>query len=466
MEEGSFRTLGNPVDHALDNAYFIDDSNEVSATSIDEIDVEKIPLPDAVPSKLDFSKLPPHLMRSATIDSLIRQNEDLMVRLKIQIRRNADLEEQVQNFKDNSSEVFYEIDQLKDELLIYKEKDRLYSHRNQSADEKIKSLTSKIQFLETQYGELYSTARERQQRLAEGERQLKRYQKYRNSVRKVARELRTQVASLTELYTQEKATSKELQIKLGEAADRIQYLNRQNKEDQDHLVQSYESQFNAVKEELNQALEQIESLKKVSIHLESLKDEKIEWNNEKLRLERQMESDREAAGKQIRELQEALMSYRQDSKAKAVQIHNLESDIATSNQSLEALNSEKQALTEQVESLQCLWRDNQNQIEKKEGQIESLQKLNQQLSQQINSLRKENGDLKNKVENQGFKSEERIKELDSQVKVLGRDKVQSENQKKTLGRIENLLAEIQSGFKLKSEDQANSSSVSKDEAEA
>lgn len=462
MEEGSFRS----VDHALDNAYFIDDTAITeSEVEIEEMDVHRIPLPDAVPPKLDFKNLPHQVLRSATIDSLLQQNEDLMVRLKVQIRRNADLEEQVRSFKDSSSDVFHEIDRLKDELLIYKEKDRLFAHRNESTEQQLQQLKSKIQFLETQYAELYSAAREKQHKLNEANKEISRYSRYRNALLKVAKSFRTQTATLTELYTQEKTNTKDLQIKLGDAVDRIQYLNRQHNEDQAHLTQSFESQLADLSEQLKSAHTEIAQLQNVAQQVEDLKDQKITWDNERVRLERQISTDRESAAKHIRELQEALTGYRQDAKEKAIKINSLESDLSSLNESLSTSRSDNEALTEQVESLQCLWRDNQNQIDKKDTQIDSLQKLNQQLSQQINALRKENSDLKNRNESHSFKAEERIKELDSQVKILGTKKAQSENQSFTLKKIEELVAEIQSGFKFKAKEdmvsQDSSSSTSK-----
>lgn len=468
MKEGSFQSGDRTVDHALDSAYFIDDTATAeSEIEIEEMDVSRIPLPDALPQKLDFKNLPHQVLRSATIDSLLQQNEDLMVRLKVQIRRNADLEEQVQSFKDSSSDVFHEIDRLKDELLIYKEKDRLFAQRNETTEQQLQQLKSKIQFLETQYAELYSAAREKQHKLSEANKLISRHTRYRKALLKVAKNYRSQNVTLTELYTQEKTNIKDLQVKLGDAVDRIQFLNRQHKEDQAHLTESYESQLSGLSAQLKAAQTEMDQMHSIAQQVEDLKDQKITWENERVRLERQISTDRESASKHVRELQEAVAGYRQDAKEKSIKIKGLETDLSTLNESLSTANSTQQALTEQVESLQCLWRDNQNQIDKKDSQIDSLQKLNQQLSQQINSLRKENSDLKNRSENHSFKAEERIKELDSQVKILGKKKVQSENQRFTLKKIEELVAEIQSGFKFKSPEelssQESSSSISKPE---
>ncbi len=430
MEKGSFQDfrpegfIENPRSHSLE-----------------QDDVRNIPLPTVVPQKIDFQNLPSHILRSATVDSLLQQNEDLMLRLKVQLRRNSDLEEEVQTLKDNSSDIIYEVDRLRDELLIYREKDKLFSARNVTSQSEVEVLKNKIKFLETQYAELYSASKEKQHQLLSQTQNISRFKKYRKAIRHVAYELRARL-QLSEAENQKQSQiNRDLMSKLGEAGERIQYMNRQITEDRTQLVESYERQLSELNEELT-------SLRTVHTQNEALIEERIEWNNSRVRLERMVQSERENTQKQIRELQETLASYRIDSKERALKIVMLEKEKNELLEEKSHFTSEQQAMIEQVESLQVLWRDNQNQIEKMTSQIESLQKLNQQLSQQVNQFRKENMDIRNKTESSSFKDAERIRELSTQVQLMAAKKYKSLQEQESLEKIEHLLTEIQSGFQV------------------
>lgn len=467
MEKGSFHSV--PLDSTFDHSRpegFIEDHPKITSPLKPQrnSEVENIPLPSTVPSKIDLANLPQHLLRSATIDSLVQQNEDLMVRLNIHLRKNADLEDEIQTLKDQSADLIHELDRLRDELLIYKEKDRLFTHRTQNTQNEIQELRENIQFLETQYAELYSTSKHKQNELTQRNQslrvQLVRYHNYRKSVQKASRNLKIERQKLLEEISsrqqaleslqseneKDKAHLRDFQVRLGEAADRIQYLNRQAKEDQNRLVEDYERQLSEVREELENAHKEIARLQLVEKQLDTLREEEVIWQNQKVHLERILQSERESHGKQTRELQEALTGFRHETKEKTLEVHRLNEDLESLKTENNALKEERQALSEQVESLQCLWRDNQNQMGKMQSQVENLQKLNQQLSQQLNQLRKENLELRNKNETTEFQAQDRIRELNSQVKVLGEQKTKLD--KEEIKRIETLLAEIQSGFKL------------------
>src|SRR4051812_42622505 len=77
MEKGSFHT-----------------SPELnSSTAITDEMVKKIALPNQLPKGVDFCEIPASAMKSSTLESLISQNEDLMARLSVSLRKSNQFEE-------------------------------------------------------------------------------------------------------------------------------------------------------------------------------------------------------------------------------------------------------------------------------------------------------------------------------------------------------------------------------------
>src|SRR4051812_21731739 len=54
-----------------------------------------VPLPTQVPTPPNLSQLPSEVLHSGTVETLIAHNEDLIARLKVNLRRNALLEQQI-----------------------------------------------------------------------------------------------------------------------------------------------------------------------------------------------------------------------------------------------------------------------------------------------------------------------------------------------------------------------------------
>ncbi|MBK7842541.1 MAG: hypothetical protein IPJ71_02425 [Bdellovibrionales bacterium] len=106
--------------------------------------VEKIPLPTHLPLKLDLSALPENVQKSGAIDSLIRQNEDLMARLNVALRRHSILEEQAGKFENTLKQLQDRNEALADQVLVYREKDRLQGNTRKTSERQIQELKEQV----------------------------------------------------------------------------------------------------------------------------------------------------------------------------------------------------------------------------------------------------------------------------------------------------------------------------------
>src|SRR6185437_9717415 len=84
MEKGSFH------DSQLDPF----PARPKTRTEADDV-VRQIPLPNQMPKGLEFSEIPASILKTATMETLLSQNEDLMARLSVALRKGNALEDQM-----------------------------------------------------------------------------------------------------------------------------------------------------------------------------------------------------------------------------------------------------------------------------------------------------------------------------------------------------------------------------------
>jgi hypothetical protein len=199
--------------------------------------VEKIPLPTHLPRKLDLSILPENVQKSGAIDSLIRQNEDLMARLNVSLRRHSILEEQAGKFENTLKQLQDRNEALADQVLVYREKDRLQGNSRKTSERQIQELKDQVSLLEIRYAEYYAVSREKLDYLStkveRTTRRLARYKSYRTRINRLSKDRKKEAEQriqrldhenqkLTSRLQQETLSLSELRVKLGEAVDHIQ----------------------------------------------------------------------------------------------------------------------------------------------------------------------------------------------------------------------------------------------------
>ncbi|MCB0414453.1 MAG: hypothetical protein KDD50_08975, partial [Bdellovibrionales bacterium] len=354
---------------------------------VDETDPLKIPLPNELPSPLNIQELAVAAQRSSTIEALLSQNEDLMARLAVNLRRSAQLEQKLNSYEQTHQELLKKHENLKDQIMILKQKDRLLSDRHANVDQTIHDLQDKIMILEIQYAEYYETSQQQidnfentiqklQTKLSHKEYLLSRYKKYRTKISNIAKSFRTKNFSLEEELIHAENSRQEIQDKLSEAVEHIQTQAKQHKESEKNLVDGYE-------QKLSQLQSQIESLTQSNQkqQVELVEQAKIYENNIKLKneivsIDRKSKEQQAKAQKEVARLQEQALTHRQSAKSNALQIKNLEEKVIELEKSEQTTKQDNERLVEQVESLQFLWKDNQDEIDKLTGQNKALQKLN------------------------------------------------------------------------------------------
>lgn len=116
--------------------------------------VKNIPLPNQLPKGMDFSEVPQPTLKSSTLESVISQNEDLMARLSMSLRKTNQLEERCAVLEKDNNSYGAKFETLREQVLLLKEKDSISSSRHRELAEEATVSQSQLKRLEKIYAEL------------------------------------------------------------------------------------------------------------------------------------------------------------------------------------------------------------------------------------------------------------------------------------------------------------------------
>ncbi len=367
MEKGSFHT------------------SPVHAKTVDE-KIKSIPLPSQVPKGLDFNDIPVSALKSSTLESLISQNEDLMARLSVALRKVNELEEYTTQLEEDRKHIRSRFEILKDQILVLQEKDKSATQRGLNQHEENTTLKVHSEKLERHYNDLYNQAQAFQKRLI-------RLERYRARVQKAAASVQNK-ARLSGRFEQELLLlKKELSIQHSQ------------------MVSSYELKIADAKAEISK-------LQPKALERDRMYEDLVKAENAKVYAERQFEEFRTENEATLERLQAEAVSLRVEIKELLVDREAKIQELARVNEEMPHLRERHQAMVEQVESLQALWNHKQFELEQMEEKNKALQKLNQSLSSTLNGQRKEIHELQSELDKEKFTAAEKIKTLLAEIQML------------------------------------------------
>lgn len=428
MKEGSFESQIRNLD--FDVGFDIESHH----SKIKEDEIRKIKTPDQVPDRIDLSQVPQNILRSSVIDSLIQQNEDLMTRLSVTLRRVATLEEKLIDAQAESTQAKTKYENVQDQVFILREQSRKITERLRIEEEnKTKEnlfqneARNQIQVLEIRYAELYTSSQDRQARLEEKtttlERAIRGYRKYRTKIKQLYIKLHSELKTLREKRQMQEDMISTLRQNLSETTEHITAQSREHKNNLATLTAAYETEVKSYKAEIEMLVEQNRVLGDRSSDYERVYNEKIKLENDIIIAERREDELRMQTSAELSNLQKTLARHRNDAKALSLELETKVSDLTAQTFLANDLAAQKSALSEQVDTLQMLWRDQQNHLEKVTEQKNSLQKLNQELSLTINEYRREIRDLKAKLDAE----EQKAFEIKNTAQKIREQKLQKED---------------------------------------
>lgn len=394
----------------------IDHSEDRNASSI------PVPLPTEIPPPPDFSSLPPSILHSGTVETLIGLNEDLMARLKVNIRRNGILEQQILENEKVHTELARVNKSLVSQLQVLQEKDR-FTREKSSRFEALKNENSVLHGQVRALGSFHRRVRAWVRPL------IHRLKSELNTER-----VRAQIAE-DRVLTKEAQLS-DVRSKLTEAISHIQNQEKKFSKDQAKLVEQYESQKSQIEKDLEKLRNEAKYLREKAARMDEAVARRTEADNRIVYLERRIQELEKSFHTELTEFQEQAAKYRHEAKMLAVETLELDRKLREATEKFETKNEAHQKLQDQFESLQALWADAQKKLEASRLQQESLNKLNQELSRQLKEQRKAREEGSNEAPPSPVSAAAATVD-EAKSSVLGAQRMK---------KIDSLLAELESGF--------------------
>ncbi len=440
MDESSFEPFN------LAQLNFVSQAGRTDTHDVHETSEERLPaLPNEVPEPLNLKNVPSDILKSGTIDALISQNEDLMARIKVGLRRLSLVENENAKSLEEVRKLQAKNSSLTDQMLVLREKDDLWKQKNQSFENEVLKVKERAKLLEMDYAFVKAENSDLKKALG-------RHLKYRRSIKSGVRPwLRSLKREITQLWQQNhqlesKTLQKEALIK--SLRDQILEISKNIK----IQTKSYE---------VNQAtlLEQIESQKAENLKLQSdfilltealsheqkvaelMQNQNSDLQNRIITLERNLSDQEEQRTQEIQNLKKENQSFQSE-------IGYLKADLEAALHGKDEANlkcdrekSENNVMTTQLDHMRQMWEQKNQDNEKLKLKMVSLERINAELSLQLKEQRKKAEEVlaktfeikKNIVASESGLAQEN-KELTSHI---------THQNKAKLEKIERLLGEIQ-----------------------
>ncbi len=351
-----------------------------------------VPLPTEVPPPPNLSQLPSHILHSGTVETLIGQNEDLMARLKVNIRRNSILEQQLMEQERINQEITFAHNSLVSQIQVLQEKDEMWREKASRVDSDHNALREQIQLMEAKV----EAAEERRDELLAGLRFEQAYRRrvrawvrpYLNDIRHQLDEAKTRASFLDRQLANREATIGDLRARMTDAVTQMQNVTRSANQDQALLVEKYESRMKAAEADAQKAKAELQLYKEKALRLDDAVSSQTAAENRIIFLERRNSEMEAQLSGEMKAIQDQLIAFRKEAKTTAAELMTVSEERDRAMNEAREAKAEQARIQDQFESLQAVWAEAQKRFEASKLQQESLNRLNQELSRQLRADRK------------------------------------------------------------------------------
>lgn len=352
--------------------------------------VATIPLPDELPKRADVSHLPKDILKSSTVENLISQNEDLMARLKVAIRRLSLLENENQRLGEENTKARLSQSSVTDQILVWREKDNMWKHKVDQLEREKEVQTEKLRAID--------------EKLRSMNAELVRHQKYHDRIKNQVKPYITQLkeysasqdARVSELESDlnhKEALLRDLRHQVIEVTKNARYQVETSDKKSQEMVQHYEDQITSMSRELQVLHQAQEDLEVKTAKLHSALERQDTLENELVVVRRSKEELRNRLEQEINRQQERMSELTRQNQKLGVEHADLQIRVVQDQETIQKIEKENRQYFEQLESLRFMWNAKNEENEKLKAAAAALERLNLELSQKLNDMRKQEGQL-------------------------------------------------------------------------
>lgn len=318
--------------------------------------------------------------KTTSLESLISQNEDLMARLKITLRRLSILESENKKIVDENNRIMRNFNAYNDQLLIYKEKDKIWRNKLDQVDAERQQAIEKVTIIESKNNQYE----------AESLRFHKYHEKIKNQVKPYIQQLKeySKSVSFENEELRQKNIDNEYLIKdlrtqieaiIKNAQEQIEITDKKYTD----MVQFYEDQMIQINHILSEYQEKEEAFRLQTLKLNAYKEKLDLLENEIVLTKRSKDDMKMLHESETSKNQQRITELSRHNQKLGIEHADLQLRVTEDQKTLTLLTNERNHFKEQLESLRFMWTSKNDENEKNKSTIEALEKLNIELSRKL-----------------------------------------------------------------------------------
>ncbi len=345
-----------------------------------EKDPRKIAIPSEIPKITGRGQIPLELQRSAAIESLLAQNEDLMARLKVNLRRLTQSENEMDELRKENRRLTDKTAAMSDQTSVFSEKEAHWAA-------KMKSYESQIGILQGKAA-LVITLQEKVDRYKKYQERIKTQVKpFVQQLKGYADNLNSEVQKLYGEAGEREHEIEQLKAAKARLQDQLQETLHRNENHQTNIIEQFEKERESLAAQLVETRARCHQLELDSRKIDIMRSREDELENLVVALKR----DKEFQFKQQQEIEQDLKAQlgqiRSHSKFQEAKLEDLEKQNKAHQEEKARLSHQQTQLQEQIGSLRFMWSGQSQELEKTKAALAALEKLNLELSRKLNSTR-------------------------------------------------------------------------------
>ncbi len=346
--------------------------------------------------------LPTAKVKSGAVESLLSQNEDLSARLKVLLRRLANIEEENLKLTQEHREMKHQLTGLSDQISVYREKESTWRERTITAEETLDIQQSQLRQKEIEFAKLRTQEWEMrehlQSQLEKIEHSYHRLLRYRARIKNW---VNPAFKNITNLLQEKNFRIDQFRREIQNTEIQCQNLIHKNleqvtksrealrtvEEEKIQLIAQFEQQREDLRAEINTLAETTSELRKKAALLDRSLERQDYLENRLVFAERENQELRSKFNEEFSFIQNQMYEWRtkaQSLEAESDSLSNQKSDLELQYKRTKEVADR---LDEQMEALRLLWKEKVHENERLRQNQQALEAINSELSIKLNELR-------------------------------------------------------------------------------
>lgn len=350
----------------------------------------KMTLPDELPPPVQRDKFPADLLRSSTIENLISQNEELMSRLKVTLRRLDNLETENQKLAEVARKEQLRSATLNEQFMVMREKDRMWKKKVDELEQIKENLQEKYLTLQNLY--------------KQSQTQVERHQKYhdriRNHVKPFVQELKRYSKALEKRLQEGQGQLDQKEAQIADLRHQIIEISKNSKYQIDVLEEKLLSTTDSYERGYQQMFQQVEDvtalnkdLAQKAERLRLFQERADHLENENIEIRRRLEKSNERHQFNMEAAQEQIKTRTREFSRLSVEHQDAVGKLLEEVETRKSLEKEILDLRHQLDSLRFMWTSKNEENEKLQQGLRALEQLNIELSAKLQEIRSTEGSV-------------------------------------------------------------------------